>query len=451
MALSFHTASRGLMKVAHHPSSSSRAAPCRSTFQRPHLLVRVSQLPSSSDIGELQHLNNLHNQRAASILSVDVQNDAGGPDYSVVQRNLALELVRVTEAAALAAGRWFGKGDKNAADQAAVDMMRKVLNSVAMDGIVVIGEGEKDEAPMLYCGERIGNGSMFPKVDIAVDPLDGTSLTSQGRNGAISVIAVAEQGALFDPGPCMYMEKLAVGPQTHTQVDPDSVSLDYSVRHNIKWVAKALDKPISDVTVLMLDRPRHADLIRQCRDAGARIRLISDGDVAGAIEVAKAGAPVDMMMGIGGTPEGVIAACALKCMGGHIQGRLWPRNEEERAAAVARGYDINKILLMDDLVRGDDVFFAATGVSDGDLLRGVRYYSGGASTNSIVMRCKSCTVRFIETYHKWSKPSVTNISLDDSDDSTVMNRRTNGNGSGSNTHPYGGATRGRGAGQRPPW
>ncbi|GIL53504.1 hypothetical protein Vafri_9091 [Volvox africanus] len=440
MALSFHNTSRNLLKGAHHPSWS-----CRIAFRRPQLLARVSQLPSSSDIVELQHLNNLHNQRAASILSVDVQNDAGGPDYSLVQRNLALELVRVTEAAALAAGRWFGKGDKNAADQAAVDMMRKVLNSVAMDGVVVIGEGEKDEAPMLYCGERIGDGSMFPKVDIAVDPLDGTSLTSQGRNGAISVIAVAEQGSLFDPGPCMYMEKLAVGPQ----VDPDSVSLDYSVRHNIKWVAKALDKPVSDVTVLMLDRPRHADLIRQCRDAGARIRLISDGDVAGAIEVAKAGAPVDMMMGIGGTPEGVIAACALKCMGGHIQGRLWPRDEKERAAAIARGYDINKILLMDDLVRGDDVFFAATGVSDGDLLRGVRYYSGGASTNSIVMRCKSGTVRFIETYHKWTKPSVTNISLDDSDDSTAMNRRTNGNGS--NTHPYGGATRGRGAGQRPPW
>ncbi|EFJ47255.1 hypothetical protein VOLCADRAFT_92325 [Volvox carteri f. nagariensis] len=435
MALAFHALS-GKLNVAYHQSASW--APCRVAIRRPQVPVRVSQLPSQ-EAEELQQLNKQHNQRAVSLLSVDVQNDASGPDYSIVQRNLALELVRVTEAAALAAGRWFGKGDKNAADQAAVDMMRKVLNSVAMDGVVVIGEGEKDEAPMLYCGERIGDGSMFPKVDIAVDPLDGTSLTSQGRNGAISVIAVAEQGSLFDPGPCMYMEKLAVGPQ----VDPDSVSLDYSVRHNIKWVAKALDKPVGDVTVLMLDRPRHADLIRQCREAGARIRLISDGDVAGAIEVAKAGAPVDMMMGIGGTPEGVIAACALKCMGGHIQGRLWPRDDKERAAAIARGYDLNKILLMDDLVRGDDVFFAATGVSDGDLLRGVRYHSGGASTNSIVMRCKSGTVRFIETYHKWAKPSVTNISLDDSDDSAAVNRRMNGNGNG--------ATRGRGAGQRPPW
>ncbi|GLC34311.1 hypothetical protein PLESTF_000875600 [Pleodorina starrii] len=432
MALSFH-ASTGRLNAARHASSS--LAPCRVAFRRAQVPVRVSQLPSQ-EAEQLQHAS--ENQRAASLLSVDGQNDVSGPDYSMVQRNLALELVRVTEAAALAAGRWFGKGDKNAADQAAVDMMRKVLNSVAMDGVVVIGEGEKDEAPMLYCGEGIGDGSMFPKVDIAVDPLDGTSLTSQGRNGAISVIAVAEQGSLFDPGPCMYMEKLAVGPQ----VDPESVSLDFSVRHNIKWVARALDKPISDVTVLMLDRPRHADLIRQCREAGARIRLISDGDVAGAIEVAKAGAPIDMMMGIGGTPEGVIAACALKCMGGHIQGRLWPRNDKERQEALARGYDLNKILLTDDLCRGDDVFFAATGVSDGDLLRGVRYYSGGASTNSIVMRCKSGTVRFVETYHKWTKPSVTNISLDDSDDSASVNRRANGNG---------GATRGRGAGQRPPW
>nr|QKY14893.1 fructose 1,6-bisphosphatase Ii (FBP) [Polytomella parva] len=328
-----------------------------------------------------------------------------GPDYVSVQRNVALELVRVTEAAALAAGRWFGKGDKNAADQAAVDMMRKVLNSVSMDGIVVIGEGEKDEAPMLYCGEQIGDGSLQPKVDIAVDPLDGTTLTAQGRNGAISVIAVAERGALFDPGPCMYMEKLAVGPH----VDPDSVSLDYPIKHNLKWVAKALDKPVSDVTVVILDRPRHLDIIKQCREAGARIRLISDGDVAGAIEVAKAGTAVDIMMGVGGTPEGVIAACALKCMGGHIQGRLWPRSEEERRIAVERGYDLNKILTIDDLCKGNDVFFAATGVSDGDLLRGVRYYSGGASTCSIVMRCKSGTVRFIETHHKWGKPSVTNL------------------------------------------
>lgn len=331
-----------------------------------------------------------------------VSNDMYGPDYSGVQRNLALELVRVTEAAALAAGRWQGKGDKNAADQAAVDMMRKVLNSISMDGVVVIGEGEKDEAPMLYCGERIGDGSQ-PRVDIAVDPLDGTSLTAQGRNGAVSVIALAPRGGLFDPGPCMYMEKLAVGPR----VDAGLLSLDYPVLHNLRVVARCLEKPVQDVTVLILDRPRHADMIRQCREAGARIRLISDGDVAGAIEVAKAGAPVDVMMGIGGTPEGVIAACALKCMGGHMLGRLWPRNDEERARALAKGYDLQQVLTIDDLVKGDDVFFAATGVSDGDLLKGVRYYSGGASTNSIVMRCKSGTVRFVETYHKWNKHSVT--------------------------------------------
>lgn len=328
-----------------------------------------------------------------------------GPDYSAVQRNLALELVRVTEAAALASGRWMGKGDKNAADQAAVDMMRKVLNSIFMDGVVVIGEGEKDEAPMLYCGERIGAGSGGPSVDIAVDPLDGTSLTAQGRNGAVSVIAVAPRGSLFDPGPCMYMEKLAVGPEVPAHL----ISLDYSVRRNLNEIARALRKPVSDVTVLVLDRPRHADLIRQCREAGARIRLISDGDVGGAIEVAKAGSPVDVLMGIGGTPEGVIAACALKCMGGTLQGRLWPRSEEEAGKARAKGYDLTKILHLNDLVKGDDVFFAATGVSDGDLLRGVRYFSGGASTSSMVMRCKSGTVRFVETYHRWAKPSVTNL------------------------------------------
>ncbi|KAJ9534435.1 hypothetical protein QJQ45_016141, partial [Haematococcus lacustris] len=317
-----------------------------------------------------------------------------GPDYSAVQRNLALELVRVTEAAALASGRWMGKGDKNAADQAAVDMMRKVLNSIFMDGVVVIGEGEKDEAPMLYCGERIGAGSGGPSVDIAVDPLDGTSLTAQGRNGAVSVIAVAPRGSLFDPGPCMYMEKLAVGPEVPAHL----ISLDYSVRRNLNEIARALRKPVryayvagstscelygrrkwvifvrSDVTVLVLDRPRHADLIRQCREAGARIRLISDGDVGGAIE-----------------------------------GRLWPRSEEEAGKARAKGYDLTKILHLNDLVKGDDVFFAATGVSDGDLLRGVRYFSGGASTSSMVMRCKSGTVRFVETYHRWAKPSVTNL------------------------------------------
>lgn len=310
---------------------------------------------------------------------------------------MALELVRVTEAAALAAARWLGKGDKNSADQAAVDMMRKVLNDIPMDGVVVIGEGEKDEAPMLYCGEHIGDGTP-PMVDIAVDPLDGTTLTAQGRSGAIAVIALAERGCMYDPGPCFYMEKLAVGPG----VDPRRVSLDYSVAHNLEAVANCLGKPVSDVTVLVLDRPRHAKLIADIRAAGARIRMISDGDVGGAIETAKPEAPVDVMMGIGGTPEGVIAAAALKCMGGSIQGRLWAKNEQEAEAIRASGRDLTKILYTDDLVKGNDCFFAATGVSDGDLVRGVRFYSGGASTNSVVMRGKSQTVRYIETFHKWA-------------------------------------------------
>lgn len=348
--------------------------------------------------------------RSASARTVMTRAGKGGPDYSSVQRNLALELVRVTEAAALASGRWLGKGDKNAADQAAVDMMRKVLNSVRMDGVVVIGEGEKDEAPMLYCGEHIGDGtSGAPAVDIAVDPLDGTTLTAQGRNGAVAVIAVAKRGSLFDPGPCMYMEKLAVGPQ----VPASSVSLEKSIAENLQAVATALGKPVSDVTAVILDRPRHADIIKQVRDAGARIRLISDGDVGAAIEVAKVGGAVDIMLGIGGTPEGVIAACALKCMGGTLQGRLWPRNEEETKKALALGYDLKKVLGVEDLCKGDDVFFAATGVSDGDMLRGVRYHSGGASTNSIVMRCKSGTVRFVETFHRWAKPTVTNLALEE--------------------------------------
>lgn len=324
-----------------------------------------------------------------------------GPDYTAPSRNLALELVRVTEAAALASARWFGKGDKEAADQAAVDVMRRVLADIKMDGVVVIGEGEKDAAPMLYCGEAIGDGSP-PAVDIAVDPLDGTTLTAQGRSGALSVIALAERGAMFNPGPAFYMEKLAVGPG----VDPRRVSLKYSVAHNLEAIANCLGKPVSDVTVLILDRPRHAELIRQIREAGARIRMISDGDVGGAIETAKPGAPVDVLMGVGGTPEGVIAAAALKCMGGHIEGRLWPRNDEDRAAITAAGLDCETILGIEDLVKGDDVFFAATGVSDSDLVRGVRYTSGGATTSSIVMRARSGTVRYIESHHRWSHPRL---------------------------------------------
>eukprot|EP01024_Parvocaulis_polyphysoides_P049546 TRINITY_DN48102_c0_g1_i2.p1 TRINITY_DN48102_c0_g1~~TRINITY_DN48102_c0_g1_i2.p1 ORF type:complete len:371 (+),score=59.16 TRINITY_DN48102_c0_g1_i2:36-1115(+) len=320
---------------------------------------------------------------------------AVGPDYSSVSRNLALELIRVTEAAALASGRWVGKGDKNKADQVAVDQMRKVLNSIQMQGTVVIGEGEKDEAPMLYRGEQLGSGTS-PELDIAVDPLDGTTLVAQGRDGAISVIALAEKGALFNPGPCMYMEKIAVGPN----VPATTVSLSYPVHRNLEAVAYHLGKPISDVTVLILDRPRHAKLIQECREAGARIKLIGDGDVGGAIETAKETSPVDILMGIGGTPEGVVAAAALKCMGGSIQGRLWPRNDEEKLEAIRQGYDLQKIQDTRDLCSGEEVYFAATGVTDGDLVRGVRYYSGGASTNSIVMRSKSGTIRFVESYHR---------------------------------------------------
>ncbi|KAK9856446.1 hypothetical protein WJX84_000221 [Apatococcus fuscideae] len=331
-----------------------------------------------------------------------------GPNYLSVQRNLALELVRVTEAAALASGRWFGKGDKIGADQAAVDQMRRVFNAIDMDGVVVIGEGEKDEAPMLYCGEKIGTGKP-PEVDVALDPLDGTTIIAQGRHGAVSVVALAEKGALFDPGPCMYMEKLAFGPQ----IDPELVSLDQPISFNLKMIAKCLNKHVSDVTVVILDRPRHAEIIKQCRQAGARIRLISDGDVGAAIETAQAGAPVDVLMGIGGTPEGVIGAAALKCMGGHLQGKLYPRDEAEKQKALEAGYDLEKILTTDDLCSGKQVFFAATGVSDGDLLRGVRYYAGGASTHSIVMRSSSGTVRLIETQHRWGRPGITNLDVND--------------------------------------
>jgi fructose-1,6-bisphosphatase II len=312
-------------------------------------------------------------------------------------RNLAMELARVTEAAALAAGRWMGRGDKNAADGAAVDAMRLVLNSIAMDGVVVIGEGEKDEAPMLYNGENIGDGTP-PKVDIAVDPLEGTTLTSLGRNNAISVIAVAERGTMFNPGPCVYMEKIAAGPAAAGVID-----INAPVKANLEAVAKALGEKVSDVTAVVLDRDRHADIIRECREAGARIRLIPDGDVAGAISVAWRNSGNDILFGVGGTPEGVIAACALKALGGSIQGRLWPRDDTERAAALDAGYDLDKVLMLDDLVSGDDVFFAATGITDGELLRGVRYWGEGAGTQSLVMRSKSGTIRIIEAQHHWTK------------------------------------------------
>ena len=312
-------------------------------------------------------------------------------------RNLAMELVRVTEAAAMAAGRWMGRGDKEAADGAAVDAMRLVLNTVSMDGIVVIGEGEKDEAPMLFNGEHIGDGAE-PKVDIAVDPIDGTTLTSLGRPNAISVIALSERGSMFNPGPCVYMEKIAVGPEAY-----DAIDLTASVKANLRWVAKALRKDIEDLTVVILDRDRHKEIIRECREAGARIRLIPDGDVAGAIEVAWPESTADILFGIGGTPEGVIAAAALKCLGGNMQGRLWPRNDEEKAAAEAAGYDLDRVLGIDDLVAGNNIFFSATGITDGDLLRGVRYRGDGATTQSLIMRAKSGTIRKMDATHRWKK------------------------------------------------
>jgi fructose-1,6-bisphosphatase II len=314
-------------------------------------------------------------------------------------RNLAMELMRATEAAALAGGRWMGRGDKNAADGAAVEAMRVVLSRVAMDGVVVIGEGEKDEAPMLFNGEQIGDGTP-PQMDIAVDPIDGTTLTSLGRGGAISVIAMSERGTMFDPGPCVYMDKIAAGPAAAEAID-----IDAPVTANLEAVAKALGEKVSDVTAVILDRPRHEDIIRECRDAGARIRLIPDGDVAGAISVAWRNSGNDILFGIGGTPEGVISACALKALGGTIQGKLWPRNDEEKNAALDAGYDLDKVLTLDDLVSGDDVFFAATGITDGELLRGVRYFGDGAATQSLVMRSKSGTIRMIDAQHRWTKLS----------------------------------------------
>ena len=318
--------------------------------------------------------------------------------FELPDRNLALELVRTTEAAALAAARWMGRGDKEGADRAAVDAMRIILGSVPMDGVVVIGEGEKDEAPMLYNGEAIGDGT-GAKTDIAVDPIDGTTLTSLGRGNAISVIAVAPRGTMFDPGPCVYMEKIAVGPESK-----GLVSIDKSPTENLETIAKATGRGIRDLTAVILDRDRHVDLIDEVRESGARIRLIPDGDVAGAIATATSDG-ADVLFGIGGTPEGVISAAALKCLGGEMQGKLWPRNASERKAATDAGLDLDRILHTDDLVRSDDVFFAATGITDGELLRGIRFTADGAISDSLVMRSKSGTVRRIEATHNIVKLS----------------------------------------------
>ncbi len=312
-------------------------------------------------------------------------------------RNLALELVRVTEAAAMAASRWMGRGDKNGADGAAVDAMRVVLDTVSMDGIVVIGEGEKDKAPMLYNGEAIGDGSP-PQTDIAVDPVDGTTLTALGRGNALAVIAVSERGTMFDPGPCVYMEKIATGREAANVID-----LTRSPTENLEAVAKAKATDVTDLTAVILDRPRHEDLIAEVRAAGARIRLIPDGDVAGAISTAWADSGADVLFGIGGTPEGVIAAAALKSMGGSMQGRLWPRDDRERAAAVDAGYDLDRILTEDDLVQGDNCFFAATGITDGELLKGVHIDARAVHTQSLVMRSQSGTVRLVNASHPIAK------------------------------------------------
>jgi fructose-1,6-bisphosphatase II len=309
-------------------------------------------------------------------------------------RNLALELVRVTEYAALAAARLVGMGDKEGADQAAVDAMRLMLDTIRMDGVVVIGEGEKDEAPMLYNGEQIGDGSP-PEVDIAVDPLEGTRLTARGMPNAIAVIALSERGTMFDPGPCVYMEKIAGGPQV-----ADVLDLDRPLSETVRLVAERKGTDVRDVMVVALDRDRHEEGINEIREAGARVRLITDGDVAGALLAVTDATAVDLLWGIGGTPEGVLAAAGIKCIGGQLLGRLWPRSDEERQAALDAGYDLQRVLDVDDLVAGDDVFFSATGVTDGDVLEGVRYEgTDHATTESIVMRSRSGTVRRISARH----------------------------------------------------
>jgi fructose-1,6-bisphosphatase II len=312
-------------------------------------------------------------------------------------RNLALELVRVTEAAAMAAARWVGRGEKNGGDGAAVDAMRSLIGTVSMRGVVVIGEGEKDQAPMLYNGELVGDGT-GPECDVAVDPIDGTTLMAKGMPNAVAVIAVAERGSMFDPSAVFYMEKIATGPEAANVID-----ISAPVAVNIQRVAKAKGGKPSDVTVVILDRPRHADLVRAVREAGARIRFISDGDVAGAIMAARPGTGVDLLLGIGGTPEGIIAAAALACMGGEIQARLWPQTEDERRKALDAGHDLSRVLHTKDLVRGEDVFFCATGITDGELVRGVRYDRGAVATSSIVMRSKSGTIRQVDSLHQISK------------------------------------------------
>jgi fructose-1,6-bisphosphatase II len=317
--------------------------------------------------------------------------------WNASDRNLALELVRVTEAAALMAGRWMGRGDKEAADQAAVDAMRAMLDTVAMDGVVVIGEGEKDQAPMLYVGEEVGYADE-PKVDIAVDPIDGTRLLAQGMPNSITTVAIAERGALLASPEVMYMQKIAVGPEAAGAID-----IEDGVASNLERIAAAKGREVPDLTVVVLDRPRHEAIIREVREVGARIKLITDGDVAGAVMAAMPGTGIDVLIGVGGAPEAVIAACAIKCIGGDIQCKLWPRNDEEWAVVREKGIDVDRVLTCGDLVAGEHVFFAATGITDGELLKGVHYFGGGATTQSLVMRARSGTVRRIDATHRLSK------------------------------------------------
>lgn len=314
-----------------------------------------------------------------------------------IERNLAMELVRVTEAAALSAARHMGFGDKELVDQAAVDAMRHTLDGISMDGIVVIGEGEKDEAPMLYIGERIGDGS-DPEVDIAVDPIDGTTLLSKGLPGAIAAMAMSARGTMRVPAHIFYMDKICVGPRAR-----DAIDIEASVETNITNIAKALDRKAEEVTVVVLDRPRHAQLLQEIRDTGARVKLITDGDIAAGIQAAMPDTGVQAAMGIGGSPEGVLTAAAVRCIGGAIQCKPWPRDEEERNAAIAQGIDVDHVYGAEELVGGEDVFFAATGASTGDLLKGVRFFGGGAATQSLVMRSRSGTVRWIDAVHNFER------------------------------------------------
>ena len=313
--------------------------------------------------------------------------------FTQPSRNLALELVRVTETAAIAASRWVGRGAKNDADQVAVDGMRKMINTVSMNGVIVIGEGEKDQAPMLFNGEEVGDGN-GPSVDVAVDPIDGTTLTAKGMNNAISVIALAERGTMFDPTTVFYMKKLVVGPEA-----ADVVDITAPVKENLRRIAKAKRRDIESLTVVLLDRPRHDQLVKEIRETGARIKFITDGDVAGAVEAARDETGIDALMGIGGTPEGIIAACAMKCLGGVIQAILHPRDEAEREKAIANGMDLEKVLTTNDLVSGENVFFAATGITDGELLKGIRFTDRYIQSNSLVMRSRSKTIRFISSEH----------------------------------------------------